>query len=655
MDEIERQKQQALALAEAQASAQTAANSDAVSKVRTATGGILEGIPVVGPLIRGGVERAAAATIAPFSDETYSQVLSRIQKGTEEEKAANPGLNTAAQITGAVGGTIPMVMAAPAAFGAGSAPLWLRSIASGLTGTGLGGADAAVRSGGDANAALNGAAWGAGFGLVAPGVGSALGAGTRALANRFAPQAGSAAERMFARAASDDNVTNLGPRLSALGPDAMPMDLGPNLQRQAGALAATPGEAQNIVRSAIADRQAAASGRVTQAADAALGSSADTTALADDIIAKRSAAAAPLYQAAYAKNMPWTPQLKSLLERPAMRKALVQAQTLAANDANAAPKQFFARLSNSERPTGVLDSSGNPITAPNTNVQFIRTPNVEELDLTKRALDDMISTAQRQGNNNEARIYTQLKNQLTGMIDKSVPEYAQAREAFSGPSAVLDAMEEGHGVFKNAVTPTQLLSRMMKMSPTEKEAFTQGARAQIADIMGTARNDALSARNLFLKGYNREKLELLVGKEQARQMLNSLSAETAFTKTRDVVTGNSETAARAAAQNEISPTKQPGLLRSALNMRFGDAAADLGDRAVGGIADASRQARNAELARLLTSNDPAAVGRKIQMVQAAQRRGDISAQQAKQITQSIIVGSSQRRRPLEITVSPGRF
>ncbi|MGN6772619.1 MAG: hypothetical protein ACTHJQ_22635 [Rhizobiaceae bacterium] len=626
-----------------------------MDKIGAFASSALEGLPVVGPSFRNVTEDLAALAVKPFSDQSLSDIRQGMHAADTRVQAENPITSKTGGVTGAVMGTIPMVLAAPEAFGAGSAPLWARSILSGMTGAGVGGTDAAVRSGLDPNATANGIMYGGGLGLVAPGVGSALGAGTRALANRFLPQAGSAAERMFARAATADNATDMGPRLSALGPDAMPMDLGPNLQRQAGALAATPGEAQATIRDAIANRQAAASGRVTQAADTALGSPADTTALADDIIAKRSAAAAPLYQAAYAKNMPWTPRLKSLLERPAMRKALSQAQTLAANDANAAPRQFFAKMSNSERPTGILDPSGNPVMTQNTNVQFVRTPNVEELDLTKRALDDMISTAQRQGNNNEARIYTQLKNQLTDMIDKSVPEYAQARAAFSGPSAVLDAMDEGGSVFKNTMTPTQLRMRLMQMNPTEKDAFSQGARAQIADIMGTARNDALSARNLFMKGYNREKLELLVGKDQARQMLNSLDAETAFTKTRDIVTGNSETAARTKAQEEIAPKRQPGFIREALNLRFGNAAADLGDKVIGTATDAAAQARNAELARLLTSNDPAAVGRKIQLIQQAQRRGDLSAQRAKELTQSVIVGSSQRRRPLEITVSRGQF
>ena len=62
---------------------------DALSKIRTGSGGILEGIPIVGPLIRGGTDRAAAATISAWNDEPYDDVMRRIQAGTEAENRAD--------------------------------------------------------------------------------------------------------------------------------------------------------------------------------------------------------------------------------------------------------------------------------------------------------------------------------------------------------------------------------------------------------------------------------------------------------------------------------------------------------------------------------------------------------------------------------------
>lgn len=454
-----------------------------------------------------------------------------------------------------------------------------------------------------------------GYGALRGGVVGALTGGAMGAATRPFVGGGRAsrAERNIRRAATDDALTaeTAAARLQELGPEATLADLGPNLQRQAGALAATPGRGQEVVRSAVASRQTGAGGRVAGALDDALGQSQDTLALANDIIAQRSAAAKPLYDAAYAKQMPFSRDLESILSRPSMRTALSRAEKLAA-DEGLRSKQWFAQVvdDGSQRATGVLDASGRGISVPNAKqVNFIRTPDVRELDLTKRALDDMISSAQRAGNNNEARILIHNKNQIVAMIDDAVPEYAQARAAFSGPAAVLDAMEEGQKALSNSLTPNQLRTQLMEMGASEKEAYIQGARAQVANIMGTARNDALAARSTFQRGYNKEKLELLVGKEQAKRLLDSLEAETAFTRTRDVLTGNSETAARSAAMQEIgaSPSSTFGVRDAYAAGGTMGALRGGALRGVDAVANAllkgRRQVGNEELARLLMGRD----------------------------------------------------
>lgn len=54
--------------------------------------------------------------------------------------------------------------------------------------------------------------------------------------------------------------------------------------------------------------------------------------------------------------------------------------------------------------------------------------NVMYLDQVKRAMDDMRSAALRRGDKNEARIINETANKFTKEIDKSVPEYARARD-----------------------------------------------------------------------------------------------------------------------------------------------------------------------------------------------------------------------------------
>lgn len=595
------------------------------AKSLAASHGAVSGLPIVGPMIAGGVERAAALLRAPFTDKNYSEELQGIQNRVSQAVEQNPTAETVGNVVGGVVGTVPAVMAAPAAFGAGGGSLAARSAISALTGGGIGLADTAVRTG-DVGESLKGMGIGAGLGLVAPGLGNLVGRGVGSMVSKL--RGPTAPQSSFARAATADGVTDVPAQLAKLGPDAMPMDLGPNLQRQAGALAATPGKNQEIIRSSIANRQTGAGTRITESLDNALGQPVDTMVVADDIIAQRSAAAKPLYDAAYAKPVPFTKELEETLTRPAVASALKDAQGMAANE-GIPSQQWFANI------------------ADDGSVTIKNVPDVRQLDLTKRALDDKISSAMRSGNNNEARILTQVRDKLVKQVDEAVPEYAAARKAFSGPSGVLDAMDEGKAVFSKAMTPNELRTRLLKMDDAQREAFIQGGRASIANIMGTARNDALAARNTFASGYNKEKLELLVGKEQANKMLGALDAEAAFTKTRDVVTGNSETEARSAARQDVGvKDAKPGFVRNAFNLRFGDAAADVGDKIIGGARNAAQQAKNEELAKLLTSaqGNSKLMTQAIKSVQAAQKRGEIAADAADKLIKSMQPEAGKRGR-----------
>lgn len=160
-----------------------------LDRLEAATGGFIEGIPVIGPFIKSGAEKAVAAVDAAFSDRTYEQNVETLRQSGERVKQAHPVIDTASQIAGSVTSMIPAVAAAPAAFGAGSGPLLARMLASGTTGAAVGGADAAVRSGGDMEAVKSGAMWGGGLGALSPAVAAGAGKVARGIANKLRPGA----------------------------------------------------------------------------------------------------------------------------------------------------------------------------------------------------------------------------------------------------------------------------------------------------------------------------------------------------------------------------------------------------------------------------------------------------------------------------------
>jgi hypothetical protein len=64
-------------------------------------------------------------------------------------------------------------------------------------------------------------------------------------------------------------------------------------------------------------------------------------------------------------------------------------------------------------------------------------------DYMKKALDSKISTALRKGDNESARRWGRLKNEMLSALDEAVPVYGQARAIYAGHSEMLDALAAG--------------------------------------------------------------------------------------------------------------------------------------------------------------------------------------------------------------------
>lgn len=145
--------------------------------------GIVNGIPVVGPYLLGGLNRTAAAVRTLQNGTTFPEELQNVQRFSDQTAAQNPISTTAGEIGGAIVGTAPLVAAAPAAFGAGTAALPVRALTAAGTNATLGAADAVTRGQDPGSAALIGA----GTGFVAPYAAAGIGKVVGGLAGRISP------------------------------------------------------------------------------------------------------------------------------------------------------------------------------------------------------------------------------------------------------------------------------------------------------------------------------------------------------------------------------------------------------------------------------------------------------------------------------------
>jgi hypothetical protein len=501
---------------------------------------------------------------------TYDQALQEVKSQDQAVANAAPVSNIAGNITGAVGTAlrIPSLAGTVAGSAGGLGGIAARTGLAGVEGAGYGSLTALGNDQDVSTGALLGGALGLG--------GNLLGEGTQAVVNALRGPEARAAEYV-SRAAQMDGLTpqSGAARLSELGPEGVLADLGPNMSMQARGAYTRPGEAQTVIRDALVNRGNQAGQRIEGSVNQSLGAQSDVLQTADDIISARRAVAKPLYDIALPTPVPPSDELTSLLQRPSAQAALKQAQN------------------------NILDRGG---------VFDIKNPTVELLDEVKKALDDVIEPARRAGEGAKVSTLTTLKNDIVKFADNVSQEYAQARQAFQGPTQVINALEDGQKVFSNSLTPQQLSRDLAALDDASREAYVQGARQQVRNVMGTARNDANAARSLFDKGYNREKLTLLLGAEEANNLIRSIDAENAFVGTRGAVLGGSNTVPSANAGDLVAGgNSSPGFFRNFANFNYGDAASQVADSLLGGAMGTRNANTNREIARLLMSQNAGAL------------------------------------------------
>lgn len=435
-----------------------------------------------------------------------------------------------------------------------------------LEGAGYGGLSALGNDTSLAQGIGMGAAFGAGGNLA----GEGIQAGINAFRNSGATNR---AREYLQRAAGNDAITpaSAASSLDELGASATLADLGPNMRAQGAAIATTPGEGQSVIRGALGDRSAGASDRINKSLSKSMGGRQNVVELVDDIVAKRSAEVEPLYSAS--RNLPVQNNevLDALLSRPSAKSAVASAKR------------------------NMLDRG---------EVFDINNPTVGMLDEIKKSLDGKIGMSVRAGDNSRVAPLTDIKNQIVEFADSVSPDYAKARSVFSSEAKVVDALADGVKAFDNNLSPDALRKYVAGLDDASREAYISGARQKVQNVMGTARNDAAAVRTLFNKGYNAEKLSILLGDDAAKQILNTVKSEDVFQATKNAILGGSDTKAKIASNSLIAGGEDTGsIIKSLLNLNLGDASVSAANKAFSGIVGARNNATNAEIARMLIAND----------------------------------------------------
>lgn len=332
----------------------------------------------------------------------------------------------------------------------------------------------------------------------------------------------------------DDDLTPQAIRdlaLSSSKPRALADLAGENtlgLQRGARSI---PSRAKNQIAEALEERQAGQQARLVGDATELTGSArSNTTQRIAQLAEEREAASAKAF--APLRELPpqdATPLLE-FLQTPAGQQAVKQAERIARNERRA----FL--------PIFQEDGTARPLS-------------FDDVQNIKLAFDDLLgsnpATPLESGGlgKNNSRVIRGLKNAYLESADAMFPGYKEARDVFAGPSALMNALDEGSRFLK--MPQEEAAQAMAQLSASEREAFVEGAVNAVADKIESGMKTFDRSR-VILPTQMQQRLKLLFPDEQSfGQFLSRAEEEAAMRNSYTTTLGGSQTADKMAEQLDL--------------------------------------------------------------------------------------------------------
>lgn len=453
--------------------------------------------------------------------ESPQEARTRIRGEMAQYKAARPVISTAAEFAG---GMVPGLGTASMAAKAGTSALrgvgrlLTGGMAQGaLTGAGTAEGDLAER----APAAVLGGTVGGATGYLG---GKVLGKGVETMRRgRLRPRPGVQAveEAMEATKTTPAQLSTRAQQLAQESPEARVMDvLGQPGVRIARRIEALGGEGGERVGQTMRERLGGRPERMQNVLTRTTGKAReDVVQTLEEMAEARAQAAAPLYEAVRQQPPVVSESMESLIkQRGSLRDAERKALQLAEEDGVQLP---------------LMDTGGEQATP-------LRTP--QFLDYMKRALDDRIYKGKQPGEGGlgpeEMRLLKKTRAEFVQMLDTNIPGYAEARDAYAGPTALMNAMREAEDFAKRTVKPGEIRKAMDELtSKSEREFFQRGwLNAQIDKVDA----GSLTARQIRTPLYEKQIREVFG--DQTDQIMRGLLTEVNLAESAGQIVGGSRTA-----------------------------------------------------------------------------------------------------------------
>jgi hypothetical protein len=363
----------------------------------------------------------------------------------------------------------------------------------------------------------------------------------------------------------------------------------------------------------------------------------------------------PAYERAYRAGDAgiWTPELERLTSSPAVVGAMRAATTKGRDRATAEGYGAFnPRVTITEDAVRFnRGSDGQPVY-----------PNLQFWDYTYRSLRDASREAYRAGRNDEGSSLSSLARTMRDELDRTVPEFRQARAVYARFAEAGNALEAGENFVTARLGNREAREAVARMSPQERQLFQDGFVSRYVETLAEVPDRRNVLNQIAQSAGARERLEIALGPRRARELEAMLRIEGVMQTANEAVRGNSTTARQLVELGLAGGVGGYGYLSS-------DPSAALNAALTYGVVRGQRgidSRVSRRVAEMLASNDPQVLTRGITIVarqgrlldnlrQADQALARAGAGQAGGVPalQGMGVGRAQEDQP-EVPRPPGQ-
>lgn len=242
----------------------------------------------------------------------------------------------------------------------------------------------------------------------------------------------------------------------------------------------------------------------------------------------------------------WSPRLQQFMDNPEIRSGLSKALKLEKQDSVTENRPF------KDSDFGIIgtDPQGDPIVG--------TVPTMKSLAVAKEGLDARIAELKDPTTGRPTKAGLSLKrfrDEFVNELDRLNPKYKVARDAWSGPSQTIEAINEGKQHFVRPESNEEILAEYKALSPSDREFYKLGAAEAKVDAVERTPDAGDESKKVINTERDRKRFRMLFDSDaEAQKFIDSVERKRTMFDTKNAIKGGSQTAERQAEDNAALQT-----------------------------------------------------------------------------------------------------